>query len=57
MKFEIFKGSDNQWYFHLRAANGEIVLQSEGYVRKAGAQNGIKVIKRSVRTAIVETIN
>lgn len=39
--FETFKGLDGKWYFHLRAANGEIVLQSQGYTTKASATNGI----------------
>ena len=39
-KFEVFKGLDSKWYFHLRAGNGEIVLQSQGYTTKAGATNG-----------------
>ncbi len=43
--FEIFKGQDDQWYFHLLAGNSEKVLQSEGYVAKAGAENGIESVK------------
>ena len=43
--FEIFKGEDGQYYFHLKAANGEIVLQSEGYVEKGGANNGIESVR------------
>ncbi len=27
------------WFCHLKAANGEIILQSEGYVRVAGVKN------------------
>ncbi len=30
-KFRIFVGKDGQYYFHLKARNGEIILQSEGY--------------------------
>jgi uncharacterized protein len=39
-RFQVWKGMDGQYHFHLRAANGEIVLQSEGYTRKASAVNG-----------------
>jgi len=39
-RFQVFKGLDGQYYFHLRADNGEIILQSEGYTAKAGALNG-----------------
>lgn len=44
-KFETFVGQDGQHYFHLRAANGEIMLQSEGYVALGGAENGIESVR------------
>jgi uncharacterized protein YegP (UPF0339 family) len=40
-RIETFTGADNQFYFHLVAANGEVVLQSEGYQTAAGAENGV----------------
>jgi uncharacterized protein YegP (UPF0339 family) len=39
-RFQIFRGLDGQYYFHLRAGNGAIVLQSEGYTAKASAEKG-----------------
>lgn len=44
-KFQIFIGNDNQFYFRLKAANGEIVLGSEGYSSKSGCQNGIQSVR------------
>jgi uncharacterized protein len=44
-EFAVFRGSDGQYYFHLAAGNGEIVLQSEGYGKKAAAVNGILSVK------------
>ena len=44
-EFEIFKGKKSQFYFRLRAKNGEIILQSEGYTSKSGCKNGIKSVK------------
>ena len=44
-KFEIFQGEDEQYYFHLKAANGEIILASEGYVSKQGAENGVASVE------------
>jgi uncharacterized protein YegP (UPF0339 family) len=41
-KYEIFRSTnDYQYYFRLKAPNGEIILASEGYTQKSGAQNGI----------------
>jgi len=46
-KFQIFLGTDNQYYFRLRARNGEIILSSEGYVTKAGCLNGIASVREN----------
>lgn len=45
-KFEIFVGSDDKFYFHLKAENGEIIAASQGYTSKQSAENGIDAIKR-----------
>ena len=42
--FEIFPSS-GQFWFRLRAANGEIVLSSEGYTAKASCHTGIAAVK------------
>ena len=39
--FQIFQSSGQYWY-HLRADNGEIVQSSEGYTTKAACENGIQ---------------
>ncbi len=44
-RFETFKGLDNKYYFHLKANNGEIVLQSQGYSAKSSATNGIASVR------------
>jgi len=44
-KFETFKGLDNKYYFHLKANNGQIVLQSQAYTTKASATNGVASVK------------
>lgn len=40
-KFEIFKGKDDHFYFHLKAGNGEVILSSQGYTAKASCKNGV----------------
>lgn len=39
--FQITRGADEQFYFRLVAGNEQTVLASEGYARKASAENGI----------------
>lgn len=47
-KYELYKSTaDRQYYFRLRAANGEPILKSEGYLTKAGAMSGITSVKRN----------
>ncbi len=52
-KFEVFQGKDQQWYFHLRAGNGEIICSSEGYASKQMCEKGIEAVKTVAATAPV----
>ena len=45
-KFTIFQGKDGQFYWNLKAGNGEIVGRSEGYKAKQSAKNGIEATQR-----------
>lgn len=45
IRFEVFKGMDARYYFHLKAANGQVVLQSQGYSTRASANNGVTSVK------------
>jgi hypothetical protein len=60
-RFEVFTGEDKKAYFHLRAGNGEIVLQSQGYTTKQSAATGIASVKTNGVVAsqwqIVETVD
>ena len=45
-KFQVFKSSvNNQYYYHLKAANGEKILSGEGYTTKQSCFNGIAAVK------------
>ena len=44
-KFEIYQSEGNsEYYFRLKAGNGENVLASQGYNQKNGAQNGVESV-------------
>ena len=45
-KFTLFKGSNGQFYFNLRAVNNQIILHSEEYATKRNAMKGIASVKR-----------
>jgi uncharacterized protein YegP (UPF0339 family) len=44
-KFQVFAGLDGHYYFHLRATNGEIVLQSQAYTRRSSAIDGTSSVR------------
>ncbi|MDH3229012.1 MAG: YegP family protein [Alphaproteobacteria bacterium] len=43
--FELYKDKAAEFRFRLKAANGEIILASEGYTQRAGAENGIESVR------------
>lgn len=55
-KFQIFTGKDRQFYFRLKAANGEIVCSSEGYTSLQNCKNGIEVIQKISAEAEIEVL-
>merc|ERR1711908_211208 len=47
-KFELFRSEKNdEFYFRLKASNGEIILASQGYKGKSGAENGIRSVREN----------
>jgi uncharacterized protein YegP (UPF0339 family) len=46
-KFVIEKAKDGQYYFNLKASNGQVILTSEIYKAKTSAQNGIESIQKN----------
>lgn len=43
--FELFSDKAGQFRFRLKAANGQIILASQGYSSKAAAEGGIASVK------------
>jgi uncharacterized protein YegP (UPF0339 family) len=50
-RFETLKGLDSKYYFHARAANGEIVLQSQAYTTSTSAKNGVASVQTNGQIA------
>lgn len=46
-KFVVTKGADGKDYFVLKAGNGEVILQSQGYKTSSGCENGIESIRKN----------
>ena len=54
-KYEINKDAAGQYRFHLRAGNGQVIADSEGYEKKADCLNGINIVKASPSAEIEDT--
>ncbi len=51
-EFEFWESTkDGLWYFHLKAPNGEIIANSEGYTTKDNCRNGIDSLKKYAPSA------
>jgi uncharacterized protein YegP (UPF0339 family) len=46
-KFVLEKAKDGQFYFNLKASNGQVILTSEMYKSKSSALNGIESIQNN----------
>lgn len=53
-KFEIYEDKAGEFRFRLKAANGEVVAQSEGYKAKASCKNGVESVVKNAADAEVE---
>jgi uncharacterized protein YegP (UPF0339 family) len=46
-EFQVSTGKDEKFYFNLTAANGQVILSSQGYKSKVGCENGIASVKKN----------
>jgi len=49
-KFEISAGKTGKFRFNLKATNGQIILTSEAYDSRKGAEGGIASVKKNAGT-------
>jgi uncharacterized protein YegP (UPF0339 family) len=52
-KFEVFKGQGGDFRFRLKAANGKVIAQGQGYKTKDACLKGVESIKKNARAASV----
>lgn len=50
-KFEVYTDKAGETRFRLKAANGEVILASEGYKAKSSCMNGIESVKKNAPDA------
>jgi uncharacterized protein YegP (UPF0339 family) len=47
--FETFKGVDSKYYFHLKAANGQVIAHGETYASQSAAQDAVTNVVAMLR--------
>ena len=47
-RYDVFKDKSGEWRWRVKAANGEILAQSEAYTRKEDAIRGIEALQNAV---------
>ena len=52
-QYEVFPDGSGGWRYRLRASNGEIVAQSEGYTSRKDARRGVRAARVASLTAKV----
>lgn len=53
-KFEIYKDSQGEFRWRLRANNNEVIASGEGYTSKDGCKNGIESVKKNAPSAEID---
>ncbi len=49
--FEVYVSEKNgEFYFRLKAKNGEVILTSQGYKSKASCMNGVESVKKNAES-------
>lgn len=51
MKFEVFKGKNDEHYFRLIDSKNNVLISGEGYKQKESMLNGIESIKKNMPLA------
>jgi uncharacterized protein YegP (UPF0339 family) len=46
-EFQVSKGKDEKFYFNLTAANGLVILSSQGYTSKVACNTGMLSVKKN----------
>lgn len=46
-KFQIYQGGNDQFYFRLKARNGETILGSDSYMSRQGCERGVFSVQRN----------
>lgn len=57
MNVEVFKGKDGQYYFRIKAANGEPIAHSEGYKNLRDAIDTAELLRNHMGKSVIRVLN
>lgn len=55
--FEIYQDDKEEYHFILKATNGEVIAESQGYKTKAACLKGIESVQRNASTSKINEVN
>lgn len=55
-KFEVYEDKAGKFRFRLKAGNGEVVAQGQGYESQAGAHKGCEAVQRAAAEATIVNV-
>lgn len=55
-RIELFRGQNRQWYWRIRARNGRVLASSEGYTRRASAEQAAGRLASNMRSVQVAEV-
>ena len=53
-RFHVFESKSKKWYFNLKAGNHQVILSSQGYSSKTGAEKGCASVTKSAPKAPID---
>lgn len=57
MNVEVFKGKNGEWYFRVKAANGEPIAHSEGYKNLRDAIDTAEGMRTNMGKSVIRVLN
>ena len=54
--FEIFQDEQEEYHFVLKASNGEVIAESQGYKTKSACLKGIESVQRNASSAKISEV-
>lgn len=56
-KFEVYRDKSNHYRFRLKASNGQVIANSQGYESRASCLKGIESVRKNAGGAAIAEVD